>query len=67
MTTFPKFGLSGNRKQPNTYFIELFAICGAQHIAKGSINEAVRQNYSEKLIHAHFLLACLCRGPIEMS
>lgn len=67
MTTFPKFGLSGNRKRLNTYFVELFAICGAQHIAKGNINEAVIQNYSEKLIHGHFSLACLCCWPIEMS
>ena len=48
MTTFPKFGFSRNCKLPGTYFVELFAFCGAQHIAKGHINEAVRRNSCEK-------------------
>ncbi|HQR34531.1 MAG TPA: hypothetical protein PLK30_17455 [Blastocatellia bacterium] len=28
--------------------IELFAFCGAQHIAKGDVNEAVRRNSHRK-------------------
>jgi hypothetical protein len=35
-------------KSLRTYFVEPFALCGSQHIAKDDLNEAVRRNSHRK-------------------